>query len=77
MRVWALLALLAIAVSAVQAVEKDQILVLVGSTGIQQSHSKYFSALQGSLLASPFSRLDASHQALQLSPENLPLLFSF
>jgi hypothetical protein len=39
--------MLALALSAVQAIEKDQVLVLVGNTAVQHTHSKYFAMLQG------------------------------
>lgn len=47
MRVFALLAIALVFAGAVQALEKDQVLVLVGNNAIQHTHSKYFSILQG------------------------------
>lgn len=47
MRVFVLLAIAMVFAGAVQALEKDQVLVLVGNNAIQHTHSKYFSILQG------------------------------
>lgn len=51
MRVFALVAIALVFAGAVQALEKDQVLVLVGNNAIQHTHSKYFSILQGTSLS--------------------------
>lgn len=47
MRALALLVVLGLVLGAVQALEKDRVLVLVGNSAIQHTHSKYFAILQG------------------------------
>jgi oligosaccharyltransferase complex subunit beta len=64
MRVWALLVLATIVLSAAQALEKDHILVLTGNGAIQHSHSKYFSILQERGYKLTFSSTDNPSQSL-------------
>lgn len=48
MKALVIVAVLALSLALAQALEKPQVLVLVGNSVIQQTHSKYFAMLQGS-----------------------------